>query len=113
MKTLQSKLVHMGAVAALAGYCYWCEQAETSVRVSVAEKSNESLKKLLSPTIEPDPERNPFEAVGRPQPAALQRNQVASAEDDANPSDPSAAFLLGATIIHGQRRLALINGRLY
>ena len=112
MKTLQSKLVHMGAVAALAGYCYWCEQAETSVRVAVGEKHNDSLKKLLSPTIEPAPQRNPFEAAGRPQTAQRSPAQLAGAEAD-TPSDPSAAFLLGATIIHGQRRLALINGRLY
>lgn len=115
MRALQSKLVHMSAVAALAGYCYWCEQVETRVQVSATEKHKGSLENLLSPTIEPAPQRDPFHPVAQPQTGAGTSAADAEAAELklAAAGNPADEFALAATIIHGPRRLAVINGSLY
>ena len=116
MKALQSKMVHMAAVAGLVGYCYWCEQDATKAPAANTTRHS-SLKELLSPAIEPAQDRDPFRELA-PQIAAGETDAAKAGKKEA---EREAAELKGATnelalagtFIHGKRRLALINGNFY
>lgn len=112
-------------VLAMGAYCCWpyLGGRTAGVGVEAAGKLPELTAALLSPSIDPTPDRDPFRAAPAIEPDAI-ANAAAPSEDseasEASTSEPEttspanvSVLTLNATFLHGSRRVAMINSQLY
>ena len=143
MQLQYGKMAPTGFMIVVAGY--WCWPFLDGLGAGVRSQEDKSLPEvtaeLLSPKIDPPPERDPFHALypGQITPVETQdpdaggtvqdgdefvtsgadaeKTPPASAEGDFNASErtanPLGGLTLNATFIKGDQRVALINGRPY
>ena len=103
---------------AVAGYCVWPTVTAlfSQPKAKPPEKLPELAAALLAPAAPPASKRDPF-GQGAAEPLHRQAAQPSAAAAARRPSGNDAGPLSGvaleATCIVGERRLALINGRLY
>lgn len=126
MSPLIGKLAPAAAVAALVAWCCWPYLDESASGGLGGESSDvpQIADSRLSPDIKPGSQRDPFQKLGSNEtnPAEAESSPKSPASpasvEEQPPSDEQIADVLGrlaveATFIHGPRRLALIDGRLY
>lgn len=116
---------------AVTGYCVWPyldapEDTNPPARPALPKIEPQQLSPTLAPTLE----RNPFELAGAlaPKPVAEEKAKTAASQSAARPGGrmnrpadrkPEASrsllegWSLGATVVHGPRRGAIINGKVY
>lgn len=129
MSELISKFAPTAVVAAVVTWCCWPYLSGPAAGPQLAESEvlPEIAPSLLSPTIEPPPERDPFragEVEGRaadadkpaqvrrpaPEPPAPVEKELPPQRD---PLEIVSSLPLQATYVQGGRRLALISGQVY
>lgn len=137
MAMTAGQMVPTVLVLAMGGYCCWPYLGGESRRAGTeaAGKLPELTAALLSPSIDPTPDRDPFRAAPAIQPdaigiaaksiepdaigsaAAPSEDSEAAEGSSAEPETASPANLsvltLNATFLRGSRRLAMINSQLY
>jgi hypothetical protein len=123
-----SRLAPTAAVAAFVAWCVWPYVSGAGPRRFVQEPAEvpQIAGSLLQPAIVPAGDRDPFRPADADQPdpsdlvaraAEPAARQAAPAAEEAaplaqvRPGDVLDQLVLDATIIHGDRRLALINGQ--
>jgi hypothetical protein len=107
----------MVAVVGLVGYCLmpYLSSSPMEKPSSPMEKPPRIESTLLSPRLESSLQRNPFESVPEPSKPGAKGEQSrpgGPADPDERPSLPEGLYL-GATLVHGRRHAAVINGRVY
>ncbi len=114
MQTPLGKVAHVAAAAVLVAYCLWAESSTSSRVRDAAKLDSEWLEALLSPQIEPQLPRDPFAPMkATPVPTATELAVAAASAEALDATAEAPPLELSATCIHGDRRLALINGSLY
>ncbi len=118
------KMAPTAIVFGLVAWCCWPYLAGPPSATGVQPKADlpRIAGVLLSPEVEPAPNRNPFQP-----PPAREPDPPASEEPGARPPEPGgqekavaekdpvdvlSGLVLGAIYIRGDRRVALINGQL-
>src|SRR5688572_30023319 len=114
MQTPLGKVAHVAAAAVLVAYCLWAESNATSRLRDAAKLDSAWLEELLSPEIEPVPPREPFRpSKSTAVPTTTDLAVAATSAEALDATSEAPQLQLSATCIHGDRRLALINGSLY
>jgi hypothetical protein len=118
MSSAVAKLGPLFAVAGLAGYCLLPALAPAPLaREARVEPPPKLDSGLLAPRLEPPLERDPFQAapvVAAAPGKTTSRSGLASTAT-LKPTGPNLpeGLHLGATLVHGRRRAAVINDRVY
>lgn len=119
------KLAPTAIVCGLVAWCCWphLEGSHWATGVQPAAELPRLAGELLSPQIEPAPDRDPFQPPPVRKPAPPENRQPAEPPPgkvehertvvEEAPVDVFSGLALGAIYIRGDRRVALINGRVY
>ncbi|SIO12638.1 hypothetical protein SAMN05444166_2592 [Singulisphaera sp. GP187] len=127
------KFIPLLAVVAAVGWCVWPYVDSPPIPQPTMSEVLETEARLFNLSLEPAAGRNPFVALDGPEAEPAERSQTRGevrsltaeqgpkATDQggnagANGSSPQEAahhWNLGATLVHGRRRAAVINGRIY
>lgn len=128
------RFVPLISAVAVVGWCVWPYLDSPTILEPTQSEVPESESRLFNLSLEPASDRNPFvslegsgaEPVKRPQregkPRSVAAQQpskgtaqggIASAGNDSNTEELPHKWNLGATLVHGRRRAAVINGRVY
>ena len=108
------KLVPTAIVAAVLGYLCWPYFIDPEAAAGQKKESKLPVltAALLSPPPEPAPERDPFRQAKRWS-AAVTKKETKEEKKRPAAAPTLSGQILNATYIHGDRRLALINGQVY
>ncbi|AGA30579.1 hypothetical protein [Singulisphaera acidiphila] len=128
------RFVPLISAVAVVGWCVWPYLDSPTILEPAQSEAPESESRLFNLSLKPASDRNPFvsldgsgaEPVERPQSGGKPRSVTvqqpskgaaqggnASAANDANTEESQHKWNLGATLVHGRRRAAVINGRVY
>lgn len=120
MASSLAKIGPLFAVAGLTGYCLFPFLGpERIAREAAADRPAPIEQALLDPRLEPPLDRNPFEAALPASTAGATASGPATGKTRSaprsGPPEPRLpdGLVLGATLVHGRRRAAVINGRIY
>lgn len=125
---MSHELIKLGPLAGFllaVGYCVWPHVAPPPHQAAPTPSLPKIDSSLLKPDFGPPSARDPFRQAGDPvqlvaQPSEARESQAASSVVRSNasgtvaaPRMPAPVFALGATLVSGDRRAAIINGRVY
>jgi hypothetical protein len=107
----------MVAVMGMVGYCLmpYLSSSPSVEPTTKMEKPPRIESDLLSPRLESSLQRNPFESSPEPSKPGIKVGQArpgGPVDPDERPTLPEGLYL-GATLVHGHRHAAVINGRVY
>ena len=120
MSTTIGKLAPIAIVAAVVAWCCYPYLDKPASEASLQQEGNlpRIIRSLLSPIIEPASDRDPFKPREERNTDSTQSEQPATAATAETPSlskedilEILSNLVLDATFIQGNRRMALINGR--
>src|SRR5581483_4317625 len=106
-----------GAFSAAVGYLAWSYYGEPDLAAEPAKSIPKLEASWLDPKIEPTHERNPFltpaseAAIARAKAEKAQADGKTAPSEESGPTPPE--LTLGAVMIRGGSRAAILNGRVY
>lgn len=111
------RMIPMGAVAGMAAYCLSPFLGHGPSMMAEAEKQETPRieTELISPSLNAAPPRNPFEVVATAISNSTAPGAAARAAVEEAPKGPALPeeMHVGATLVHGRRRAAIVNGKVY
>jgi hypothetical protein len=116
---LKFQLGLLGAFLAAIGYCAWPYFAAPDRPIAATPELPRVEVSWLNPELEPPAVRDPFERPGAAMPQPTKPSGPSSASTAGAPAAASAPapappeLTLGAVLIRGERRSAILNGRVY
>jgi hypothetical protein len=116
MASSLAKFGPMLAVSALAGYCLAPLLSPPPISRDAPKAAAKLDPGLLDPPLEPPLQRDPFQAdLPLPDGAVARTAAARGAASRVGPAAPGLpeGLVLGATLVHGRRHAAVINGKVY
>ena len=122
MSGLLEKMTPTAIVAAMVTWCCWSYLSEPGSGLNSQKHADlpRVTNALLTPAIKPGSSRDPFRPAettaadsAKPQGRFRSASSEKGSDTEANTTDVVSSLVLDATYVQGDRRMALISGRVY